>query len=278
MKRRGYNPTMQNPGEYSSGGRRELVPEPKYMLGSVDGALQLLQLLRDEGSLRVMTAAERVGVSRSTAHRLLCMLTYRGFAVQDEDRVYRPGPGMNVPPVRTGAIREFKSRTEQHFLDFVAEIEQTVSLVTRFGTTSRFIETYVPRRSFAVSSRRGQILPAMLTSGGKMLLSLLPDAALAQLYRSDAAARSGTRLSDAQFRTLTAELRRARDQGHALNREATERGVWALSMPLRPPEPGIWLAFAVAVPAEKSELFSDEAFLERCREFKRRVDHVTASA
>ncbi|MBK0420301.1 helix-turn-helix domain-containing protein [Leucobacter sp. CSA1] len=268
---------MQNPSGPLSGPRRELAPEPKYVLGSVDGALQLLQLLRDEGSLRVMTAAEHLGVSRSTAHRLLGMLVYRGFAVQDEDRVYQPGPGMNVPPVRTGAIREFKNRTEQLFLDFVAETGETVSLVARFGTTSRFIETYVPQRSFAVTSRRGQILPAMLTSGGKALLSLLPDAALAQLYRSDAAALAGTRLSDAEFRAFAAELSRVRHQGYALNREATESGIWALSMPLHSPERGTWLAFAVAVPAEKSEMLSEGSFLERCRDFKRRVDRATIS-
>ncbi|WCI07745.1 helix-turn-helix domain-containing protein [Arthrobacter sp. OVS8] len=32
----------------------------------------------------------------STAHRLLAMLVYRGFAVQDENRRYVPGPAMGV--------------------------------------------------------------------------------------------------------------------------------------------------------------------------------------
>ncbi len=203
------------------------------------------------------------------------MLVYRGFAVQDEERVYQPGPGMNVPPVRTGAISEFKRRTERLFLDFVVATGETVSLVTRFGTTSRFIETYVPQRSFTVTSRRGQILPARHTSGGKALLSLLPENALVQLYRSDAAVLSGARMGDSEFRAFTAELREVRNQGHALNREEIERGVWALGMPLRSPEPGTWLAFAVAVIAEKSERLTEEPFLERCREFKRRVDRTT---
>lgn len=266
---------MQNPIGAGQNLRREIAPEPKYLLGSVDGALQLLQLLRDEGSLRVMMAADHLGVSRSTAHRLLAMLVYRGFAVQDEDRVYQPGPGMNVPPVRTGAIREFKNRTEQLFLDFMRDTGETVSLVTRFGTTSRFIETYVPQHSFAVSSRRGQILPARRTSGGKALLSLLPDAALVQLYRSDAAALGGNRMSAAEFRSFTAEMREVRSRGYALNREETEQGVCALSMPLHSPERGTWLAFAVAMPVEKSALLSDPGFLEECREFRRRVDRAT---
>ncbi|WP_217697451.1 helix-turn-helix domain-containing protein [Nocardia donostiensis] len=36
--------------------------------------------------------AQRIGVAASTAHRLLQMLIYRDFAVQEPDRFYRVGP------------------------------------------------------------------------------------------------------------------------------------------------------------------------------------------
>ncbi|WP_372506114.1 helix-turn-helix domain-containing protein [Streptomyces malaysiensis] len=65
---------------------------PTYAIASVDHALRLATMLRFEGSLRVAEAAERLGVAQSTAHRLLQMLVYRDFAVQDETRVYRAGP------------------------------------------------------------------------------------------------------------------------------------------------------------------------------------------
>jgi IclR family acetate operon transcriptional repressor len=64
--------------------------KPPYAIESVDHALVLAQLLQQEGSLRVTDAAERLGVSRSTAHRLLAMLVYRDFAEQTDDRRYRP--------------------------------------------------------------------------------------------------------------------------------------------------------------------------------------------
>ena len=65
---------------------------PPYVLDSVDKALQLLQLLSDLGKVRVSEAAASLEIGRSTAHRLLATLTYRGFAEQDADRAYRPGP------------------------------------------------------------------------------------------------------------------------------------------------------------------------------------------
>ena len=37
-----------------------------------------------------------MGVARSTAHRLLSMLSYRDFAVQDGDRRYSAGPVLSL--------------------------------------------------------------------------------------------------------------------------------------------------------------------------------------
>jgi IclR family acetate operon transcriptional repressor len=49
---------------------------PSYAIASVDHALQLATTLQVEGPLTVSEAAERLGVARSTAHRLLSMLFF----------------------------------------------------------------------------------------------------------------------------------------------------------------------------------------------------------
>ena len=67
--------------------------KPAYAIASVDSALLLATLLQQEGPMRVTDAAARLGVSVSTAHRLLGMLVHRQFAEQDPaTRAYRPGP------------------------------------------------------------------------------------------------------------------------------------------------------------------------------------------
>ena len=66
--------------------------EPPYAITSVDHALRLALILQREGQLTVSEAAERLGVARSTAHRLLAMLVYRDFAEQGTDRRYRACP------------------------------------------------------------------------------------------------------------------------------------------------------------------------------------------
>jgi DNA-binding IclR family transcriptional regulator len=64
---------------------------PPYPIQSVDYALQLLLILKRDGVLRVSEAAAELGVARSTAHRLISMLRFRGFVEQARDRTYRAG-------------------------------------------------------------------------------------------------------------------------------------------------------------------------------------------
>jgi len=72
-----YNSDVQN-NPSSKSPRKPVQKRPTYSIEAVDNALQLLQLLRDGGTLRLKDAAEELGVAPSTAHRLLAMLVYRG--------------------------------------------------------------------------------------------------------------------------------------------------------------------------------------------------------
>ena len=65
--------------------------KPTYSVASVDHALRLATMLQQEGPMRLTDVADRIEVSRSTAHRLLSMLVYHDFAEQLPDRLYGPG-------------------------------------------------------------------------------------------------------------------------------------------------------------------------------------------
>ena len=53
--------------------KKPVQKRPTYSIEAVDNALQLLQLLRDGGTLRLKDAAAELGVAPSTAHRLLAI-------------------------------------------------------------------------------------------------------------------------------------------------------------------------------------------------------------
>jgi len=250
------------------GQEQKLAEEPKYLLKSVDNALELLQILRDRGQIRVATAADILGVSRSTTHRLLKMLEYRGFAIQDENRVYMPGHGMNVALPSAENINKIANILDPSFKTFVNEIQETVSLVARYGTTLRFIDTYVPSDVAAISSRQGIILPAHQTSGGKILLSFLQEQVLQSLYRSNVAKRANVFLTLSEFNSLLRELSLARESGFATNMAKTERGVYAISMAIQSAGDMPWLAFALAMPHSRRGLIHDRKLLGKCKAFQ----------
>ena len=53
---------------------------PTYAIESVDSVLRLLRSFGQQSEIRISEAAESLGVAPSTAHRLLSMLVYHGFA------------------------------------------------------------------------------------------------------------------------------------------------------------------------------------------------------
>jgi len=217
--------------------------KPPYPLASVDNALRLLEILRDRGRIRVSDAAEELGIGRSTAHRLLAMLAYRDFATQDDSRGYVPGPALTTPStIGTRTLQQFRRSLLPHMDALCDQVEETVNLVVRVGTQTRFLATVETTQVLRVGDRQGTILPADRTSGGKALLAALSLSELRHLYAMPAggdpgAARAAgeppdnpleSTLTLEQFERLTRELEAVRRRGYAVNMDATEAGIRAV--------------------------------------------------
>jgi IclR family transcriptional regulator, acetate operon repressor len=201
---------------------------PPYAIGSVDSALLLATVLQQEGPLRVTDAAQRLGVSVSTAHRLLGMLVYRDFADQLPDRRYGPGRllrGVGVPQATVARLREVAL---PHLRELVDRTGETANVMVLSGADVRFVATVECGHVLRVGDRTGRTLPARLSSGGRALLAALPDDVLAGLVGD---------LGDPDAARLHRELRSVRRRGYAVNDQATEAGLTAVGVAV-PPVPG----------------------------------------
>lgn len=215
---------------------------PPYALQSVDHALLLIQLLRDTGGIRVSDAAQELGTARSTAHRLLAMLVYRDFAVQDEDHNYVPGPALSAASPADGRIRTLR-RTLEPYLETLSDtVGESVNLSIRVGTECRFIGSVECSRTLRVADRRGTILPAALTSGGRALLATLPWPAVTELYGA-----TGEH-AHTDMSALRRHLNLARRRGYAVNDQETEDGVSAMGACLLDADGNAVAAMSIAVP------------------------------
>lgn len=227
--------------------------KPPYPLQSVDNVLRLLQLLRDHGSLRVTEAAEELGTARSTAHRLLAMLVYRGFAVQDDGRNYLPGPALSAPNLLGGQRLQMLRRVLLPHMDALCDrINETVNLMVRVGTQSRFLATVESNQVLHVGDRQGTILPAHLSSGGQVLLAELSEDRLAELYLADGpSAGDDVKLAPPAFQRLLRSLQAVRDRGYALNMESTESGICAVGARVADRSAATVGALSIAVPTAR---------------------------
>ncbi|QRP50730.1 IclR family transcriptional regulator [Amycolatopsis sp. FDAARGOS 1241] len=222
---------------------------PSYSVTSVDHALQLAVILQVEGPLRVSDAAERLGVARSTAHRLLSMLVYRDFAVQDENRCYAAGPVLALA-ARSHSRVSLLRQVAMPFVESLAtRLDESANLMVLFGDHMRFIGTVEGKRVLRVGSREGSVFPAHLVSGGKAIPAELPAEELEAIYAPQAWA--GREQERPSLKTLREELQGIPAAGFALNVEATEAGVTAVGRVVHTDDDDLRAAVSVSMPSTR---------------------------
>ncbi|MGW0882562.1 IclR family transcriptional regulator [Streptomyces sp. NPDC002671] len=226
---------------------KPLKTPPPYPITSVDHALRAATILQMEGGATVSQLAERLGVARSTAHRVLAMLVYRDFAVQGEDRVYRAGPVLELAVHSQSLVSRLRAAALPHLHRAVDVLDETTNLIVRTGDTARFIASVECRQALRVGSREGMVFPAHRTTAGLLLLADLSDEELEQVY---AAERYRDRPADRpDLVRLRTELRRLRRNGFAVNRERSERGLVAVGVPVRGGDGAALAGLSVSMPS-----------------------------
>jgi IclR family transcriptional regulator, acetate operon repressor len=199
---------------------------PPYPVQSVDYALQLLLILKRDGVLRVSDAAAELGVARSTAHRLISMLRFRGFVEQARDRTYRAGSAFADLGGGPSSAAALLGIARPHLVRLTEKAGETSNLMIRLGSDVQFIDSIESKKALRVGSRVGVRLAARLTSGGKVLLADLSFEEVALLHPELADDPAG-------LSALKRMLSVVRRQGFGANFQESERGVVALGMAVR---------------------------------------------
>lgn len=230
---------------------RTAKTRPAYAIDSVDHALRLAAMLQLEGALTVSDAAERLGVARSTAHRVLAMLVYRDFAVQGPDRRYHAGPVLELATHSRSLTARLRSVALAHLEGLVAVLGESANLIIRTGDRVRFIASAESTQALRVEQREGMVFPAHLVSGGLVLLAEAGEDEVTALYAGGDAGEAGTAPGAPDLRWLRAELRRVKARGYAVNRETSEKGVTAVGRAVRDESGVAVAAVSISMPSAR---------------------------
>lgn len=221
---------------------------PSYPVSSADNVVRVLLMLQHAETLRVTTVANDLGVSHSTAHRLLAVLVHRGLIEHDERRrTYQRGAGLAA--LAAAILRnDGLAQRAQPTLDSLAEqLDETVHLTLLRASRVMFVAVAEGGRAVRAADRTGTTLPAHRTAAGKAILAWLSADDLERWLRVVEPA-----VVDLDRGDLVSDLAAVRARGFAVNRGDTEPDLWAVAAPVI--EAGIAVAsITVGRPASRAD-------------------------
>lgn len=195
---------------------------PAYPISSVDNALRLVLMLRDQPRLRLSGIAVALEIAPSTAHRLLAMLAHHGFVRQEDGMgTYVAGPALL--DLGLAAVRNLDIRTYARpiLADLARKTDETVHLAQLEGAKTRYLAAAESGQPLRVADRTGQLLPAHRTATGKAILASFTGQQLDEIFSLEEVG-NAERLTPEDRRQLDAELVEVRERGYATNHRVAE--------------------------------------------------------
>lgn len=205
-------------------------------LSSVAAAARILREFgKHSTQLGVTQLGRRVGVGKSTAHRIIWTLVQEGLLEKVEDTgLFRLTPTMQS----LGASAETALRLHEAATIPLDRLRTKTSGTLHLGILDGLDVLYVERRegpgAIPVFRAVGSRNAAYATSSGKVLLAFLPADHQKRLV-------ADMRLTAKTPRTITsrsellAELAKVRSQGYAENRGESQPGMCSIAAPVRDP-------------------------------------------
>lgn len=217
---------------------------------AVERALAILRLFTPQcPELDLAEVSRRVGLPKSTCHRLIRTLAHAGFVIEgDGYGRYRLGlAAAQLGNAATVLLRPSEA-VRVHMRDLNAKFEETIGLTRLHGGKVLVLDRVESPLPFRMDYGVGALLPAHATASGKVLLALSEHGD--ELVRT-------LRLEPFTPHTITdrarlrAELQRVRRDGYAVDRQESYLGLVCLAVPVRDQVSGVVAALGISGPAAR---------------------------
>ena len=216
----------------------------------LDRVVALLEALsRDDAGLTLLELSERLGLHKSTAHRLLMVLERHRF-VEKIRHGGRYGLGLKLFELgtRSAAHLGLGQRARPYLERLVAEVGETAHLCILDDGEVLYLEKVEPSRAVRAPSSVGRRNPAHCTAVGKALLAFVPQTDLDAMAKRHGL-RAFTRNTITSLPRLKRELALVRQRGYAIDDEEIEEGLVCIGAPIRDYSGSVVASMSVAGPA-----------------------------
>lgn len=225
-----------------------------------------------EGGAALRELAARVGLPKSTVHRLLGDLMALGYVRQEgEGGPYRLTARMfEVGSASIGRM-DLVTLARPHLERLAGELRETVHLVVRDGSDVVYVYK-AEAGDLRLSSRLGLRAPMYCTGVGKAILATLPYTAAEQALAA-ASPRSVTPKTILSWEEMRAQLRLIRARGWAVDDEENELGIRCIAVALPSHSGEAEAAFSISGPTARMSDARIEELAKRCLAVQREILH-----
>ncbi len=232
----------------------------------------LLCFSEEEPELGLTAIAARLGLHKSTVHRLLATLQAERFVQRDPvTNSYRLGTRLLELAALVPKQSDLARRAWPHLTRLVQQYRETADLAVFDGESMVYLEVIQCSRPVRLAVAPGRSLSLHSTASGKACLAYLPEAQARRLVAADLARYTKRTLTDEG--ALWRDLELTRQRGFAIAFEEQEEGINAVAAPVLDRAGHPMAAIALAGPAFRLPL---ECLLEMAPAVRAAADAIAA--
>ncbi len=229
----------------------EMEEDGPRRLSSVTAALRLLKVFSEhEPELGISVLSKRMGVAKSTAHRLCAALLAEGFLEQNPDNGrYRLG----IQLFSLGGLVRRRFDVTKQAVPFLhglrKQTDETVHLAILDDTSVVYMFNLESEQAIRMRSYIGVRKPACCTAEGHVLLASCTPDVVSRVIKQGLVARTPKSNTDTQ--AFLKALEEVRSIGYAIDDEESEVGMRGIAAPVRDISGNVVAAIGFGGPAQR---------------------------
>jgi DNA-binding IclR family transcriptional regulator len=235
----------------TTGDGKSAAPRIKTRLSSVATAIRLLKAFTDgDAELGISTLSKRLGVSKSTVHRLATTLKSEGLLEQNpETENYRLGIALFTLGASVRRRMDISSEAKPLLLDLRRLTNENVHLAILDDSQVVYINDLVSAQAIRLRPHLGLSKPAFCTAEGLAMLAFKDDRTVDLALVGELRPRTPRTITDpVQIRR---RLERVIAQGYVIEDEESEVGMRGVAAPIRSADGEVVAAVGVAGPSQR---------------------------
>jgi DNA-binding IclR family transcriptional regulator len=220
-------------------------------LSSVTSALLVLKVFsEDEAEIGISNLAKRLGLAKSTVHRLAVTLASEGFLEQNPDNG-RYRLGLSLFSLGTLVRRRMDVSTQGlPLLGLLRDrTQEAVHLAILDQTDIMYLYNLESSQAISIRSYLGARKPAHCTAEGRVMLAFAAQNIVAKVVKSGLVARTPKTNTDPAV--LLKSLEEARLGGYSIDDEESEVGMRGVAAPIRDISGRVIAAVGLAGPIQR---------------------------